>query len=339
MRGSRSYRFSAFAAAGLIAAAGVAACSSGSSGSTAQASGTSQRPELTSITVDSLDTPDTMEIWLAEQDGFFKQQGIDDVNLTLVSTAAAAEPGLLSHTVDFALENYVGAFEEQAANPSLGLRIVADDQQQGPNTGVILVAKNSGIKSVADLRGKTIAFPSPVFALGTLELDEQLQGYGIGPHSYTVVPLGFPDMIGPLAKGVVSAAYSIQPFITIMEASIGAHPLVDLNTGATLNFPASGWATTASFAKQNPKTVAAFQRAVGKAAQICASNPALVRKLLPKYIKTLSPQIANVMALQTFVTTLSTTRLQRVATVMGQFGVIPKNFSVAPLIIPLPPGA
>lgn len=337
MRGPRTHKLSVFLAAGLVAAAGITACSSGSSST--QGSGASQGPELTTITVDTLDTPDVAEVWLAQKDGFFKQEGLDNVKITYVPTTNAAEPGMIAHTVDFALENYVGAFQEQAANPHLGLRIVADDQQQGPNTGVILVSKNSKIKSAAGLKGKSVAFPSATFNIGSLELDEQLQGYGLGPGSYTILPISFPNMVAALARGEVSAAYAIQPFITIMESKVGAHPLIDLNTGATNSFPASGWATTAWFVQHYPRTVAAFQRAIEKGQQIAASDPALVRKMLPKYISTLSPQIANVMALQTYNTTLSVTRLQRVATVMEQFGALPKNFNVASMVVPLPPGA
>jgi NitT/TauT family transport system substrate-binding protein len=61
-----------------------------------------------------------------------------------------------------------------------------------------------------------------------------------------------------------------------------------------------------------------------------------VRKLLPSYIKGLTPPIANVMALGTFNTTLSLTRMERVADVMEQYNVLPSGFDVKSMYYPLP---
>lgn len=335
MRGPHIHRRLLFSAAALLAA-GVAACSSGSAATSGGTTG--QGPEVSTVTVYSLDTPDTVPVWIAQQDGFFKQEGLT-VKLSYVAGTADTQAGLAAHTVDFALENYVSAFSEEAQHPQLGLKIIAEDEQQGPNTQALMVAKNSKITSLAGLKGKIIAFPSPGFGLGTLELDEEIKGYGLGPNSYTQDAMGFPNMITPLARGEIGAAYSIQPFITIMETTIGARALDDLNSGADNDLPSVGWGTSEFFLQHDPRTVAAFQRAIEKGQQVAAADPALVRKLLTTKISGMTTQIANVIALQTFLTTLSATRLQRVVDVMDQFGALPKNFNVKSMIVPLPPGA
>jgi NitT/TauT family transport system substrate-binding protein len=208
-----------------------------------------------------------------------------------------------------------------------------------PNTNVLMISKGSKITSVAGLKGKLVAFPSAAFDLGALALDEQLRGYGIKPSAYTVDQLGFPDMLSPLARGSIAAAFEIQPFITIAEASTGAKPLIDLMTGPMANFPVLGWATDESFMQKYPKTVTAFQKAVEKGQQLAASDPTLVRKILPEHIKGLPASIANVMALQTYNTTLSATRLQRVVDLMQQFGDLPSNFNLNSMLVPLPSGS
>jgi NitT/TauT family transport system substrate-binding protein len=328
----RSYGFVLFVAAAL-AAAGVSACSSSSVGTQGNGSG----PELSTVNVDTLDIADAAPLILAQKEGFFKQQGLN-VKITYVASTPLVVPGLLAHTVDFTLENYPGAFGEEAANPALGLRIIADDDQAAPDTNDIMVPKNSPITSLTGLKGKKIAFPALGVNVGALALDEQLRGYGIGPNSYTGAAIAFTAMLAPLARGEVDAAYATQPFATIMEAKIGARPLIDLMSGPMSDFPLTGWGTTAWFIQHYPKTVAAFQRAIEKGQQLAASDPALVRQTLPKFIPSLSPQIANVMPLDTFNTTLSLTRLQRVADVMEQFGFLPKSFDVKPMMVPLPSG-
>jgi NitT/TauT family transport system substrate-binding protein len=335
MKGPRIHKLSLFLAAGL-AAGGLAACSSGSAATSGGANGSG--PELSTITVDARSTADSAPVWIAQQNGFFKQEGLN-VNIKYASGTSAEFAGLAAHTVDFALADYVNIFGQTVKNPQLGVRIVADDTQSAPETNAIMVPSSSKITSVAQLKGKKIAFSSPGTAFGELALDELLKGYGIGAHSYTIEAMGFPDMIEPLARGEVDAAFSVQPYMTLMESKIGAHQLVDLMSGPMTDFPVLGWATTAYFVQKYPRTVAAFQRAVDKGLQLAASNTPLVRQLLVKNIKTMSPKIANVITLNTFNTTLSVARLQRVATVMEQFGALPKSFNPNQLVVPVPSGS
>ena len=339
MRRPRFGKLLMFLAAG-VTAAGLAACSSSStstsSGATAAASG--QGPEKTTITVDTLDSADSAPLWLAIKNGYFKQQGLT-VKINYVQGQALAIPGQAAHTVDFANQNYSTLYTAMVKTPSLGLRIVAEDEVAGTNTEVIMVPKNSKIKTPADLKGKVVGFASPGVTIGNLALNEQLKGYGLTGSDYTSDPVGFQAMTQDLARGVLDATFAVPPFNTIMETSIGAHQLMNLMTGPMANFPVVGWSTTAWEEQHYPRTVAAFQRAIVQGQQAAAASPALVRQILPPNMKTLSPKVANIMALQSYVPTLSETSMQRVATVMEQFHILPVDFKVQPLIIPLPAGA
>jgi NitT/TauT family transport system substrate-binding protein len=152
------------------------------------------------------------------------------------------------------------------------------------------------------------------------------------------VPMAFPLEPEALFRGQVTAAMSTEPFNTIMELG-GAKMLADLMTGALQDFPISCWATTGYMIQHYPRTVAAFQRAMVKAQELAASDPQAVRQILPSYIQGLTPQIANVMALGTFNTTLSATRLERVANVMEELGWLQPNFNAAQMLVPLPSGS
>jgi NitT/TauT family transport system substrate-binding protein len=337
MRRPRYGRLVIFAAA-WVAAAGLAACSSGSAGSTAGTAAAGQGPEKPTITVDTLDSADSAPLWIAIRNGYFAKQGLT-VKVNYVQGQALAIPGQAAHTVDFANQNYSSLYTAMVKTPGLGLRVVAEDEVSGTGTEVILVARNSGIKSPADLKGKVVGFASPGVTIGNLALDEQLKGYGLTANDYTSDPVGFPAMTQDLASGAIDATFAVPPFITTMETSIGAHQLMDLMTGPMANFPVVGWSTTAWEEQHYPKTVAAFQRAIVQGQQAAAASPALVRQILPPNMKTLSPKVANIMALQSYVPTLSETSMQRVATVMEQFSLLPAGFKVAPLIIPLPSGA
>ncbi len=313
-------------------AAGLAACSSGPSSTNNQGSG----PELTHITVTALEIPDAVTIEIAQKEGLFKQQGLT-VSLQTVNAAEDTTPGLLAHTIDFTVDDYVGMYTQDKEYPQLQLHAVADDLQAGPNVFEIMVPKGSKITSPAQLKGKTIAEPGPGPSIATLSMDMLFSAYHLPVNDYSLSIVSFPDMPSVLAAGKVAAAWATEPFVTIMEAE-GARPLVDVMTGPLLNFPVSCWATTGWFIRHYPSTVAAFQRAVEKAQQIAATNQGLVRSLLPDLIKGLPASVANVMALGTYNTTLSLTRMERVADVMEEYGMLPANFDVRSMYYPLQSG-
>jgi NitT/TauT family transport system substrate-binding protein len=332
MKASCVYRRAlVFAIAGL--AVGITACSSGpaATGSTSSASGA---PELSTITIGTLRSADTTTIQIAEDKGFFKQQGLN-VKLITETTTNQTATGLLSHTMDFGDQNYIGMLEQEQTVPGLNQRVVADDTQASSANDVLLVGKNSKITSLAQLKGKKVAIPAPGINFGAVALDVLMKPYEMTSADYTTVVVPFANAQQALARDEVDAAFMIEPFITIAEAAAGDRVLVDLTSGAMSSFPITCWVTSASFTQKYPKTVAAFQRAMGQALQVAASNPSYVRSELTKFLPTMKPAIAKVISLPTFNTTLSLTRLERVADVMEQVGALPKNFDVKPMYDPL----
>jgi NitT/TauT family transport system substrate-binding protein len=306
---------------------GITACSSGSSASNAASSGSSGAPELSNITIGVLPSADTVTVQIAEDKGFFKQQGLN-VKLTTMTTTNQATSGLLSHTMDFSMENYVGMFEAEKTVPNLNLRAVADNSQASVDDDVLLVAKNSKLTSISQLKGQKVSIPAPGFNYGAMALDVLLKPYHLSSADYTTVVLPFSAAAQALAKGEVDAAFTTEPFITTAEAAAGDRILVDMNSGPLSGFPQVCWVTDAAFAQKDPKTVAAFQRAMASALQVAATNPSYVRSELPKFIPTMKPAIAKVITLPTYNTTLSLTRMQRVADQIEQLGQLPKNFDV-----------
>jgi NitT/TauT family transport system substrate-binding protein len=322
----------------------VAACSPGTSTASSPAGSSSSpaaavpaasgAPELTSITVGVLPSADSVTVQIAQDKGFFKQQGLN-VKVVTETTTNAGTAGLLSHTMDFTNENYVGMFEAQKSVPGLNLRIVADNSQASPDGYVLLVAKNSKLTSIAQLKGKKVSFPAPGFNLGAMALDVLLAPYKMSVADVTSVVLPFSSAQQALASGQVDAAFTTEPFITTAAAVAGDRVLTDLMSGPLAGEPQACWGTTASFAQKNPKTVAAFQRAMAMALHVAATSPGYVRSELPRFIPTMKPAIASVITLPTYNVTLTLARMQRVATTMERLGALPKNFDVKSMYDPI----
>jgi 5-methyltetrahydropteroyltriglutamate--homocysteine methyltransferase len=322
--------------ASAVLAAGLVACSSGpaSTGSTTAAG----QPELSTITLGVLSASDDVTVQIAQDEGYFKQEGLN-VKVVVLPSTNAATTGLLSHTLDFTTENYVGMFQQENAVPNLNLRIVADNTQASPDLYALMVAKNSNITSLAGLKGRKVSFPAKGFNFGSMAADILMEPYHLSSSSFTTVVLPFPAAPQAVASGAVDAAFTTEPFITIMEESTGAHILEDMLSGPLAGFPVSCWGTTAAFVSKHPNAVAAFQRAMVKAVRLAASSTPLVRQELPKFIKTMNPQIAKVITLPTFNTTLTLARMERVANVMIRLKAIPAGFDVKSMFYPPPAGS
>jgi NitT/TauT family transport system substrate-binding protein len=313
--------------AGLAAvalAAGVAACSSGSSSSGTSTSGSA--PEMANVTVGILSATDDAPVLLALKQGFFKQHGLN-VSYKIMPSTNSSTALLQSHTIQFAIMNYVGMFQQEKAFPGLHLRIIADNVQTSPGLFDFMVAKDSKIKTLADLKGKKLSVPSAgVFSFPQLSLDVLGKPYGVNADSVTDVAIPFPEAPQALASGKVDAAFTTEPFITIMEQTTGAKVLVDMLSGPLAGFPVSAWGTSQYYTQHDPKTVAAFAAAIQEATRYAAANPQAVRQVLPDYITGMKPGLASVIVLPTFNTSLSLARMQRVANAMESLGQLPASF-------------
>lgn len=316
-------------------ALGLSACSSGSSANGAAGTGSASggAPEQSNITVGVLKSADAVTLQIAQDKGFFKQQGLN-VKVVTETTTNQGTQGLLGHTMDFTTENYVGMFAQEKAVKGLNLKIVADDGQSSPNLWVLLVAKDSNLTSLSQLKGKKVGFPAKGFNFGSMAADILMAPYHLSSKDFTTVVLPFPATQQALAKHTVDAIFTTEPFITVSEAATGDRVLEDMLSGPLAGFPTSCWGTTASFVQQNPKTVAAFQRAMTQASQVAATDTAYVRSELPKFIPGMKSTIANVITLPTYNTTLTLARMQRVADVMIRLGQLPKDFDVKSMFYP-----
>lgn len=199
------------------------------------------------------------------------------------------------------------------------------------NLNAILVAKDSKISSPKDLVGKKIAANAKHDQIALL-VRSALAPYGVQideDKDFQLIP--FPNQEAALKEKKVDAVVVPEPFVTQIQQNIGARLLTDFSTGVTKDIPITGYAATEDFVKENPKTVAAFQRAIVKA-QAEAADRAVLQEVVPKYTK-LPPAVISVVTLNNFPTSTSASRIQRVADVMKQFGYLKHNVDVNSMVL------
>jgi NitT/TauT family transport system substrate-binding protein len=305
--------------------------SSSSSSNSTTGSGPVEHPNLT---IGILAVTDSVPIEIALQKGYFKAEGLN-VKIKIIVSGTVAVPDVDSGTVDIGQSNWATLFAAQA-NKTNNFKIVADSSEGQAGTMELTTYPGSPIHTMQDLPGHTIS-TNALSDVPFLALKAILQANSVDISKVKIVVVHHPDTEAALANHTVDAAIQLEPFKTLTAEKIGARPVVDLfGPGPAANLPIAGFFSTAKFAQQNPKTVAAFARAVEKGAADAAASRKLVEQTIPTFT-TIDKQTAALLNLPLYPTSLDAKRLQRVADLMQTYGLLQNHLDVSSMVVATPP--
>lgn len=242
-----------------------------------------QAPPKISIMVGGLEKIIYLPGMLAQRLGYFKDAG---VNVTLLNEGAGveAEDEMLAGRVDAVGGFYDHTIDLQSKGKFIEA-VVIWDRVPGET---IVVSNHSGIKSIADLKGKHIGVTGLGSSTNFLAAYMVTKGGG-APGQYTAVPVGAGNtLIAAMQQGRIEAAVTTEPTVSRLEKMGVAHVLVDMRTAAGTRaalggtYPAAciymkaDWAT--SHRDAVGRTVAAFVKTLRylqahTATQVAAEMP------------------------------------------------------------------
>lgn len=220
-----------------------------------------QAPSKMSIMVGGLEKIIYLPAMLTERLGYFKEAGI---NMTLLNEGAGveAEDEMIAGRVDAVGGFYDHSIDLQSKGKFIEAVVIWD---RVPGEALV-VSERSGIKTLADLRGKHIG----VTGLGssTNFLASFLVTKGGGDRSqYTPVPVGAGNtLIAAMQQNRIEAAVTTEPTVSRLMKLGLAHVLVDMRTAAGTRgalggtYPAACMYMKTDWANSHRDTV---QRAVG----------------------------------------------------------------------------
>jgi NitT/TauT family transport system substrate-binding protein len=327
------------AAAGLAAGCSVAATSAGGGTSVARALATNFGPPENGgkLNVGVVPAMDSAGFFVALHDGLFAREGLT-VNYSPAVSSETAVAQQLKGQLDISGGNYVSYINE-AATGHQPIEVVAEASIMQSGAQTIFTMPSSKIKTLAQLKGHLVGVNAPGNIDYLLDVSV-LQENDVTPTSvkFPTTPIPFPQMGQMLASGQVAAATLPEPFASQAEQRYGAVPLADLNQGATADFPIEGYVVTKQWAARNPNTLKRFLAALEVGQEISDTDRPAVEQAFaaingPQNGQ-VTPDIAAVMALDTYPIGIDATRIQRVADVMYQFGLLKTRFSVSSMLLP-----
>ncbi|WP_329118322.1 ABC transporter substrate-binding protein [Streptomyces sp. NBC_01465] len=268
-------------AVGALLVAASACGSSGGSGSSGK-SPTSANP--TTVKVGIIPILDVAPLYLGEEKGFFKRNGLK-LSLTPAQGGAAIVPGVVSGQFQFGFSNVTSLMVAQTNGVPVKAVAngVASTGEPGADFGGLTVKKGSAIKSAKDLAGKTVAV-NTLKNINDTAVREAVRKAGGDSSKVKFVELAFDQMPAALAKGQIDAAMAVEPALTTIKSQGGteiAWPFVDVAEGLTIAM----YFTSTQYAQANPAVAKAFQKAVAESLAYANTHPDEVRKVLTTYTK------------------------------------------------------
>lgn len=221
---------------------------------------------------------DSVPFFVANDKGYFK-----DANINVVATpeqdASLITTALLSGQADVGLpvtSNDVFLIEEKEPG-NLKLFLAGVETTKNPLT-MILVAQNSSISSVSELKGKRVGtLPG---AVGEV-LPEMIFKNYFDPSQVTLVSLPPQDMINALTSGRVDAVWAVEPIQNIAIKSGLAKPILLYADTTIMNpLPVLGYAFSTTFVKEHPETAQKIVAIMQKAVDYMNANPDEARSIL-----------------------------------------------------------
>ena len=339
---TRILRVSALVAAALIV---LLAAGCGAGGNSGAAGGPALQKvgnlEKTSLNVAVLANTDSAGFFVALHEGLFADEGLQ-VHYTPAysdNVIAAQAQG----KYDITGNNYVSYIQAQVHKVA-DLHIFAEGSLLQQGTDVVMVMPHAKAQSLTALKGHVLGVNTTVnigyLLVASLLTENGLKmkitpGYSAGDVMLPGDPL-FPFPASqPLVDGKVAAAVMSEPFATELAQQYGATIIADTDSGATSQFPILGYATTKAWAKANPNTLKAFDIALQAGQQIADTDRGAVEAAyvaLPQGQGHVDRITAAEMALSNYPLGITAVRLQRVADVMMQFGLLKKRFDVGQLL-------
>jgi NitT/TauT family transport system substrate-binding protein len=300
------------AAASLAAVACIAVVGAGSASAAS----------LTTVRIAYNPNPSNTTIVVAQNQGYFKKNGIKAV-LTASQNTAGLIPAL-GKQLDICNATVPSVLQAAAHGQSLIMDAGETIETRAlPNT-YLIAAKN--ITSIAELKGAKIAVPS---LSGTLyeSVVLALQKAGVSKSQVTFLSVPFPDMAGDLADGTVQAVNTIVPFNGQLLGegykNLG-DPVFSVGGGTQLDI---GWASSTIWAATHKSVVNGFVKAQEEAYTWIKKNPAATEAILEKDFQLPAVAAEHYPLYQFFSFGLKSAYLTNWIKPMEQVGDLPKGYS------------
>lgn len=313
--------------AGLGAAAlAIVGCSSG-----AAPGGDATEGALTPVRLGSTTISVTACLQLGIENGTFEDHGLD-VEYQASPSGAAIMPAVSSGNTEFGISGPPTVL--LAASQGVDVQMVTginSSPTEGKDAAAVVVRADSDIQSAEDLPGHSVAV-NTLNGSGALNIRDAVDKAGGKSEDVKFVEIALPDMGAQLEAGTVDAIWTLEPFLSMVEAEgnrVVSYPSVEAIPGQ----PALVTFAARKYAEENPETVSAFQAAVNESITYCDENPDEYKDAIVRFVE-MPEEVVAAIPDEIWTPGIDLDLMQAVADQMHTYGMIDEPLKASDLIIP-----
>jgi ABC-type nitrate/sulfonate/bicarbonate transport system substrate-binding protein len=269
----------------------------------------------------------TAEVLYAVDRGFFDKAGID-VTLQPLGNGGAITAGVAGGSIDIGVGNVITI--ESAYKKGVPITVIAPGAYNlnSAPSNVLLVAKNSPLRTAKDLNGKVIA-TTPLRGIGEVLTDAWIDKNGGDSSTIKFIEVPFPQAAAVVMQGRADATLSVEPFLTQSknDTKVFSNIFDALGDGYLI----TAYFTSSAWAQAHPGLVARFAGAIRDAGVWANANPAESAEILAKYGK-LDPAMVKQTIRARYATTLTPGQLQPTIDASAKYKIFDGGFPAQELI-------
>lgn len=292
---------------------------------------TPKEKEVIKIKVGMLPIADCLQLFVAQEKGFFKEENLEIEAIPMAGGAVIA-PAVSSGDIDIGWSNTVSlivanekGFDFQILTPG-----AFRDSSKGAFGNFLIVSDK--INTAKDLEGKKFAV-NTFGNVNELIIKAWATKNGVDISKVTLIELSFPEMEVALKNNQIDGAIVEEPFATlIVSHNVGKvfdkKPYEVISERVLL----ASWFAKKSWAEQNKKKLTAFLKAISKANSYILEHPTEIPEILPRHTK-LTQELAGQIIVPLFDKEIKKSDLQSVIDASYQYGFITKVFDARDIVV------
>ena len=220
------------------------------------------------ITVFTQALVNNQALWLAEHQGFFREEGLNQVDIIAFSSGTTASESFRVGQGDLITTGDLPAINNWFTQEG-GVRVVAAMERDALGYGGVA---RSEITTAQDLIGKKIG--TRVGSTGSFLVDIYLQKNGVDPSEVEVINLETQLLVPALDRGDIDAFFIWEPHLTrALEVSGDKVHRLTTAEGYIQGYSVLGART--SWLERYPEAAVAFMRALIRGAEFAQANRAI----------------------------------------------------------------
>jgi len=317
-----------------LGAFGLTACAADSEPAASNGAPASCEDFAQEITVAQAPVTDFAPVWVAQQEGFFADHGLDVTLGEPAGTGAESVALINSGQVDLIAGSpsatLSAASQGIMTEVVVGMTLFPDAEDRDP--AAIIVSASSDIETPADLEGKTVGVTSinsqqQSKVMGTVDAD------GGDASAVTFIQVPTASMASLLEKGEIDAIQPFEPVGTQLTANPAFRVIGYANWQTIGGTPAMFLSTTPAWKDENPCAVEAVRGAISDAVDFIneEANADRFAEILAENTKSDVELMASVRT-DDFTTELTEASYEKLAEHLVEYGVLTGDADIAAIL-------